>query len=307
MLPNDAAQLVKISKGEKPQGGSYKANQNGIFTFAYTQPYEVLLAASNKDEETFDFVAKVVEARTMLSLLSEEKTQDYERMVHKWAFAIRKVPYSSSFDEVLEASEEARKNLPKLLDLMDLNLRGLSYEVPGQQKRIRYILARVAFHLQQDVFNSTQSELRSIEELMITSKSRKNDPSSTTGFHIEHIFPKAQRQRDKFTESDKLNLIHCLGNLTLLNPFDNEAVKDMLPGELEKQNNFVGSHLFMNKMLVPASRLENNVSKLTWEILKSEKQHLNHDLENWDAAAIEDRQAFLIRTFRSLIEKDLGL
>lgn len=307
MLPTDASQLVKISKGEKPQGGFYKANQNGIFTFAYTQPYEVLLSASNKDEETFDIIARVVEARTMLSLLSEEKTQDYERMVHKWAFAIRKIPYTSSFDEVLEASDEARKNLPKLLDLMELNIRGLSYEVPGQQKRIRYILARIAFHVQQDIFKSTQSELRSIEELMLTSKSRKSDSASTTGFHIEHIFPKSLRQRDKFSDSEKISLIHKIGNLTLLNPFDNEAVKDMLPSETDKQNNFVGSNLFINKMLVAATRLENNVSRVTLEILKSEKQHLNHDLDNWDAAAIEDRQNYLIRTFRSLIEKDLGL
>lgn len=306
-LPLDAANLVKISKGEKPMGGWYKGHQNGIFSFSYTQPYEVLLAASNKDEETFDFVARIVEARTMLSLLAEEKTQDYERMVHKWAKEISALPYTASFEDVVTASEEATKGVAKLFDLLDLNLRSLSYEKSGDQKRIRYVLARLAFHMQADVFKVTQSEIRSIEDLMLTSKARKNETGSKTGFHIEHIFPKALRQHRSFSDPNNLGLIHTLGNLTLLNPFDNEQVSDMLPHEDGKLRNFLGSHLYLNKLLIPVDRLESSVSPKQFEIFKSEKQHFPHSLSDWGAVAIQARTDYLVKTFRSVIERDLGI
>jgi uncharacterized protein with ParB-like and HNH nuclease domain len=306
-LPMDASNLVKISKGEKPMGGWYKGHQNGIFSFSYTQPYEVLLAASNKDEETFDFVARIVEARTMLSLLAEEKTQDYERMVHKWAKSIRSIPYTASFEEVVNASEEATRGAAKLFDLLDLNLRSLSYENSGDQKRIRYVLARLAFHMQAEVFQVTQSEIRSIEELMLTSKAKKNDNASKTGFHIEHIFPKALRQQRFFNDLNSMNLIHSLGNLTLLNPFDNEEVSDMLPSEEGKLRNFLGSNLFLNKLLSPADRLENSVSPKQLEVFRAEKQHFSYSLSDWGAEAIRARTDYLVKTFKQIIERDLGI
>lgn len=306
MLPKKAGVLVKISKGERPQGGFYKDNQNGIYAFSYVQPYEVLLAADEKDEETFDIVASVVEARTMLSLLAEEKTQDYERMVHKWAQKISGLPYSASLDEVLKASEEPWKANAKLLEAMQLNIRRLRYNIPGQQKRIRYVLAKVAAHLQQDVFKITQAESTTVEELMSTSKAKKGESSSKTGLHLEHIFPKSQKQKNNFDKPEAYDLIESIGNLTLLNPFDNSAVTDMLPEEKDKQQNFIGSHLYLNKLLMPLSKLETNVSKVQLEKFIAEKSHLKHDLDDWGHEAITSRTNYVVDTFTKLIQRGLG-
>jgi hypothetical protein len=206
----------------------------------------------------------------------------------------------------LGASEEPWKANSKLIEAMQLNLRRLRYDNPGQQKRIRYVLARVAAHLQQDVFKITQAESTTVEELMSTSRAKRGESSLKTGLHLEHIFPKSQKQKNRFDKQDSYDLIETIGNLTLLNPFDNSAVSDMLPEERDKQQNFMGSHLYLNKLLVPIKKLESNVSKVQLEKFVAEKAHMVNDLDDWGHDAITKRTKYIVDTFTKLIQRGLG-
>jgi hypothetical protein len=248
--------------------------------FKWVQHLQVLLAGDGFALRSYRELADVVDNRAMLSMLSGEKNQDFERVVHKWSHAIRELSPSATRKEILTASAVVLGNLDELLLDMRREVPKLSYKTQSQRNKLRYVLARTSQAVEAMAdSNYSRNELL-VQLIQPTSRGVRK-------YHIDHIYPQSDRQSSSW--SGPSEILHSIGNLTLLHPDDNQAQADMLPTEVEKQVNFAGSKLIINQALCGDDMLRNVQSRVA-SAVQQVKAHGETDLNNWDESQIRARE-----------------
>ena len=277
---DNRANALQLATHNKAPDGSIVSETPGTFMFKWVQHLQVLLAGDGFAPRSYKELADVVENRAMLSMLSGEKNQDFERVVHKWSHAIRELSPSATRKEILTASAVVLGNLDELLSDMRREIPKLSYRAQSQRNKLRYVLARTA----QAVEAMADSNYLRNELLvqLIQPPSR-----GVRKYHIDHIYPQSDRQRSNWTGS--VDILQSIGNLTLLHPDDNQAQADMLPTEIDKQVNFAGSKLIINQALCSDDMLRNVQSRVAAAV-QQVKTFGATDLNHWDESQIRARE-----------------
>ena len=241
------------------------------------QQWTVTSASRRKSQAIQEALAEVVEARTLLSAVTRERSQDFERVISPWAQAIAQLPDNIDSDvrsKVLDASKSALVDLRATLAGLPANLNSLTYEKPADRKRIKLILALVS------------------REMGKTIKHDSSDfPLSTflgKTYDLEHIEPKSRVGSVKFNEENRY-LIHSLGNLTLWYKSDNRSKGDVEPAR--KMSQYAKSSVLLTQALCPIDMLSGD------EGYDSEWNKLGvgteNKLETWSVSDIQDRQELL--------------
>jgi hypothetical protein len=277
---DNRANALQLATHNKAPDGSIVSETPGTFMFKWVQHLQVLLAGDGFAPRSYKELADVVENRAMLSMLSGEKNQDFERVVHKWSHAIRELSPSATRKEILTASAVVLGNLDELLSDMRREIPKLSYRAQSQRNKLRYVLARTAQAVEAMAdSNYLRNELL-VQLIQPTSRGVRK-------YHIDHIYPQSDRQRSNWTGS--VDILQSIGNLTLLHPDDNQAQADMLPTEIDKQVNFAGSKLIINQALCSDDMLRNVQSRVAAAV-QQVKTFGATDLNHWDESQIRARE-----------------
>lgn len=306
-LPKQARNLKLLSNRHNPVSDVEAATLVGTHLFKMVQHFEILLAGTHLNVPSFETLIQIVEERSVLSSLSGEKNQAFERIIHPWAESVSKLPEQATPDEVRAASAKASEGLGELLITAKAKISTLRYSTQTHQLKLRYLLARIARDFQQ----SDGVNPRPLWDYMSTSRTADEGP----GFDLDHIFPKSDAKREDWRGQD-YDLIHSIGNLVLLHPGDNRLQSDALPWELQmgqdaqpvkdgageviriKQAVYAASGLAINKTLVPLPQL-GILRREQIDAITLAQEIAPPSLDNWDDQSIIERQEL----YWSILEK----
>lgn len=175
------------------------ANMLGADFFKGTQYLPVLLAGSHLVQ--YDHLSELVNGRYLIYILSQERTQDFESMIPRWAKKIADLQKSASKKEI----EEASCSVPGVrLDqgkLAGLENRLMDLSSPRDDRKIRLVLV---LHL------TYENGLCELPEFL-----KKYRPNKHTGFDLDLILNK----EDISNKADKVDLkdYYGIGNVALIN------------------------------------------------------------------------------------------
>jgi hypothetical protein len=304
-LPAEAKALAFISNGRLPTGHATELTYGSHF-FKWVQHLEVLLAGRHLSEESYLELAKIVEARVMLSLFSAEKNQKLESILHVWSERIGKLNQHASREDILKASENVLKisDIKERIGDLETQLSLLTYSKRNQQVKIRYVLSRCAMAIEFKYADEHARNDNSLRKFMLTSK------GVNTGYDLDHIFPQSLSRRGDWIGTDKAadseTVINSLGNLVLLHPDDNRMQNDVLPSDNDKKRNFSSSGLIANRMLLTKDEM-GPLPKRIDEVVTHFQSDYPMSLSKWGEEEVNLRQKLCFNLFKEALLEDLGI
>jgi hypothetical protein len=263
-------------------------NSDGTRHMKFVQNYAVLLAGSHLSTSSYELLEKRVEAAAMLWMLAEKGPNKYDTMASRWAIDVAKLGADATIQEIVGAT-------PIEVSFVDLERIGreriadLRYgRTDGNTKRIRYILARVAYEL--NLVGADQNF--TVADFLTTTKTDGRSKKTTPGFDIEHVSPKSLNEFEDMTDS--------LGNLTLLHHDDNKVAGIDTPRG--KANKYQGSLCFATRALseVPQTndRIEKSISIYRVAVVDG--------TEDWNIDMVNARANMYKSILFDALQKDLG-
>lgn len=282
--------LEAVSAGTHP--ASY-AVEGGRFLDS-KQLWLPVLATRDFPEKVAAQICRFVSARTVLSLLAEERSQAFERPLSPWTYQIwelaREKGAKAAYSDFLELgkTQELRQSAADLLDLLPFTVGRLNYS--DDSRRVRLVLALATVELER-IFKTDLGD----QPLSVFLNSEVYD--------IDHIYPsglvgKTESARDLDERAD------YLGNLALLHfPKNRSAGKGLPASKVDKY--FQATFALSKSLAWPEGALEKVISSGTADLSKFKKDA--KQLEDWSSESIRLRTDAYANLLRRRLERDLGL
>lgn len=212
-LGKSASYLKDVSAS---QIGALNSHFLGTKYFNTVQHLPLALAVQHLEgnEALLHGAQRVIDARIVLSLLGQEKSQTLESRIWPWAHKLSTLDVNSSLDELIEASVEALADVPVLLETAQLHFHNLRYSSRRDLKRIRYILAACEDY-SHGVLAGEVENPNYFAGLVFPARGQQ--------FHVDHVFPKSLIDPNDIDLDAGQDWVHAPGNLCLLHPSDNQA------------------------------------------------------------------------------------
>jgi uncharacterized protein with ParB-like and HNH nuclease domain len=276
-LKDQALVFSKIASNKLMVSNDVNVEMLGADYFKGTQYIPVLLAGSKL--KNYNYLSELVNSRYLLYIFSQERTQDFETMVPKWAKAINELPAAASKADI----DKATQSIPGLCfdaaRLSTLKSKLAELSSPKDERKIRVVLATVAL--------AYESELTPLPELL-----KKYSARTHKGFDFDLILNVAGIQE---LDLDSEERAECLGigNSTLVNGLAKHYASKKPSAKadiyLEDQN-------ALTRALAPAS---NQGNKALVAAAKEIQKGFEPDLYSWDLDQIRLRREFIISEFIS--------
>ena len=282
-LPVNAKSLLSLVKGEHPVFESipeiFLASELGS-----VQHYSVLLAGSQiSDEKAYRTLMSQVNYRTMLYMLSKERTQSFDLMVPEWANAVHSLKAGATVEQLKEVYRNVAIPTEEIFYNLQLRMSEWLYGSAGDRKKMRAVLALLSTHL-----NNACGKPLKIQDAMRSSRRGGIQP-----WQLEHIAPQSRN-----TEP----IWHGIGNLVLLAPTDNLEASDKDPSL--KKLHYNQSELVLTKTLSDMPIVNTSATKVSELYSKLGNFAPSWSLDSWDKKAIDARGEFyykyLVDIFKSL-------
>ena len=236
LLAKDGQDFRAIGTGFKPvrAGGGLSQNLVGTRTFKAIQHFNVLMGGTNLEKAAYEQLEKLVEARTIIQIFSEEPSQDFEKILPKWASRIHKLGAEGSVQDVVKESLESFKGVEQLIQRIPSFVSRLRYSnTDGRPRqsdidRIRYVLAR-ANHRAEIRAGENYSGIRMFMET--TAGEGLALPRD-----IDHILAKSDKSvKANWSDLESTEALQSIGNLALLSSSVNQKSGDTAPANKEEQ------------------------------------------------------------------------
>lgn len=256
------------------------------------QQWTVTSAARNLQPDVQLEVAEIVEARTVLSAIVRERSQDFERVISPWAkrvAAIGEEPVGAPKKAALEASKPALAGLKKIIaNELPARVADLTYESSADRKRIKLILALVnremAITIRHDTGDFALSQFLS------------------KTYDIEHIEPQSRAGSENYNDENRY-LVNSIGNLTLWYKTPNRGMRDASPSD--KLSSYSQSSVLMTQALCPIDVLSGESSEdVNWDQVGATNVNI---LSDWGPARIMTRQNQMSKWLARYFERALNL
>lgn len=282
-LPVNAKSLLSLVKGEHPDFESipeiFLASELGS-----VQHYSVLLAGSQiSDEKAYRTLMSQVNYRTMLYMLSKERTQSFDLMVPEWANAVHALKAGATVEQLKEVYRNVALPTDEIFYNLQMRISEWLYGSAGDRKKMRAVLALLSTHL-----NNACGKPLKIQDAMRSSRRGGIQP-----WQLEHIAPQSRN-----TEP----IWHGIGNLVLLAPTDNLEASDKDPSL--KKLHYNQSELVLTKTLSDMPIVNTSATKVSELYSKLGNSAPSWSLDSWDKKAIDARGEFyykyLVHIFKSL-------
>lgn len=286
-IPIKAAALVHISKKNTPNGLSSESLQ-GAHYFGAVQHFTVLLAGSHLNQDSFKELARIVDDRTVLSILSRERSQDFERMIPEWSESIQRLPTTASTSDVHSASVRAMRDVNALIELARANFGRLQYSRPHEQDQIRYVLTRVSIKVE----SLARQTIESLWKRGLLERAGGQRPDKP--FDIEHVAPQSAGSSSDLSEFDWRQGI---GNLVLMHYSDNRAAGANHPSE--KVGHYNSSELLLTRLLCDFSDL-GALNQRIKRVVEKFQANRSWNLADWTKECTQNRE----NLYWELLESD---
>jgi hypothetical protein len=240
------------------------------------QQYPILMAARKiQDPVVFRRVVKQIANRTAFYTLSSERTQEFESLVPKWAHAIELAGPRITVAQADEAYMTTANISPEGFLRLESVIRELNYKSSGDRAKIRAILARLSWILDEKIGKHPANNT-SIYDYFLA-KAQKNGPAA---WHIDHIQPSLGASKE--------SPLHGLGNLTLMFPKDNMAMGATKPSG--KVAYYSQNPVYLTKSLTDMSTLiKSEKEKIEFFFKDAGVDKIKWNLENWNQESIDAR------------------
>lgn len=242
---------------------------------AARQHYILLLAGRHLEPELFSDLCRSIENLFFCYIITREPTKMFERSFASWAKELREASDAKALGRFVK--ERLEKDMAAHSDRFDFAFTELA-QSKMQQYRIKYILARLTQHIEQQAWGNPADE--------------SADKYLDSSVNIEHILPqtptaKVRAAFDKPEQYDEY--VERLGNLTLLENTINTSVSNgafdqKTPGY--KQSCFLLTKALAEK---PQVGVDTRLNRAVKELLS---------FKVWDSTSIEDRQKMLAKLAR---------
>lgn len=282
LLPKYALMLQQLVTRNHPIHGSVSE----IFLLGELgsiQHYSVLLAGADiENKDSFHFLARQVNLRTLLYILGRGRTQEFDLMIPKWAHAVYELGPKATKSQLVQVYKDFAT--PKEEDFQKLSseMEKWDYLVSSELKRIRAVLAFLSSEL-----NSLCNIPIKFEDTMRTRKIK----GEAHAWEVEHIQPKSIPNGLP---------VNSIGNLVLLAPPDNNDLSNKEP--IVKVKHYEKCLLQITS-LVSGQENYNKIfdGKIAKLLQVLEVDPTKWDLKNWDLNAIEARKGFYFKYLSQLI------
>lgn len=273
----DATAYARFIAGQDAQGrlNHYLSNLRYLSGSA-RQHLILLLAGQRLPIDLFTELCRQVENLYFAYVITRSDTRDFERLFAKWAKEVRTIQGREQLDVFIASRVQPEKE--SLAPQFELSLMQLD-EQSIQKYRMRYVLAKLTQYVDERAWGS-------------------EGPAANLGTYInsrvdiEHILPQTPSAEVKvaFDRLDEMPLyIHRLGNLTLVEKSINCSVGNGLFSD--KKQAYRQSNFLLTKSLGEHVQVGFNtaVDRAVQEL---------EDFDEWSSAAIDRRQALLLRLAR---------
>ena len=278
--------LASILSGMTPSANP-ELNSDGTRFMKFTQNTGVKLAASGLNTAAYDYLSSRLEARALVSLMSLERSQNYEALVVNWSHSLQALDDSAGKSEVIEAVQMSDGDLEELLQRAKVSSAALRYgKTPGQTSRIRLLLAIANDELLK-LAPKQHANLRSYLET-----SKKIRGKEHPGYDIEHVGAAS-------TASKTLGeAVDSLGNLALFYSKDNRSAG---AAAVEfKAESYGGSICYATKVLTSKADQDKEL-----EAVIGKYRSDTVDSGHWGLESVERRFEFYWSLFEAKIRREL--
>jgi len=276
----DSAEAYALFVGGNNKDGTPNRYLDNIrrLSGAARQHLILLLAGKHLPTESFTELARHLENLFFAYIIAREPTREFERTFAQWAPELRQVKSHDELVMFLERSfRPAKRNLAARFTLAFDEL----YEGSVQKYRIRYILAKLTQHINEQAWGSTGPQAH-------LSMFMGGD------VEIEHILPQTPSPEvaASFDKKDEIeDYIYSLGNLTLVEKTINCSVGNGLFDK--KRGAYEESNFLLTKSL--ARKVKVGLNTAVDRAVK--------DLplfEEWTSKSIDRRQELLASLARQV-------
>jgi uncharacterized protein with ParB-like and HNH nuclease domain len=261
LMESEVESLNYLSVNKTPFGEvtetNYFTNLTGTF-----QHLPALMLAKKFGETNYGLVAQCIEDRTVLFLLSGERTADYEKFVPKLMRTLSDLDPGSTAEEIKQAFRgiETSEDVKDLLNKAALGVSALSYGKAGSPRRKqRYIVSRVVQEL------NREAGIRVFDLVDMMKQTKNNAP-----FELDHVYPQSADPSLEHGDS--------VGNLVLLAGPLNRGLQASMPFSRDKVNAYIAS----NSMFNYAISLESST-----DLPNSQRQVVDRIRTEWTKAYAE--------------------
>lgn len=246
--------------------------------FKGTQYLPVLLAGSHF--VNYDFLSELVNGRYLIYILSQERTQEFESMVPRWAKKISELPKMASEKDIAEATKSVQGVALDQGKLAGLRNRLQDLSSPRDDRKIRLVLAAVSM--------SFENGLCDMQEFL-----KKYKPNKHTGFDLDLILSKEEISRlgIDLKSGDSISDYYGLGNIALVNG-QSKHYSNKLP---QSKEDLYGNDKGVLTRALSSSPLsgDRTLNKIAKEI----REDFAANLYEWNIEQIRKRRGFIIETF----------
>lgn len=290
--PTDFAQDFDIDATYILDYSDLKHGLHGKFEELYlakhlksVQHYPLLLAIRKySDPKVFKRVVKQIHNRTSFYVLAQERTQEFEKIIPKWASELNKLGSNATVDKVDAIYLKEAKLNDSDFEKLQAEMMSWNYEIASDRFKIRSVLSHLSWYM--DLYLGKPNG-----ETPEYFKTRKKK-SEKFGWDIDHVLPSSKGASSEW--------VHGIGNLVLLFPQDNRGLQDKMP--TEKKKTYLQHPIYLTKTISGIDGLDEGDQKKINKLLKEAGiTQLDWNIQNWTDSSIEARARF----YFELLKHDL--
>jgi len=284
-IQEKARVFSKIAGNKLIASNDLNENMVGADFFKGTQYLPVLLAGSHL--KNYEHLSELVNYRYLIYILAQERTQDFESMVPRWAKVISELPADASAETVSKVTTAVPNVALDPVGLLTLEKRLEDLASPKDERKMRLILSLVSLNFEVGLCDLTEFL-------------KKYRPNKHSGFDTDLILSADDIQElGVDPQSPDYREYLGLGNFVLIN---GQAKHYANKPPATKEDLYGNDKGVLTRALSstpnPADTTLNGIAR---EIRKS----VDFDLYSWDIDAIRERRSFIIKEFISTIPSSL--
>lgn len=276
-IQDKARIFSKIAGNKFIDSNEVNKDLTGADFFKGTQYLPVLLAGSKL--KNYEHLSKLVNSRYLIYILSQERTQDFESMVPRWAKAIDELQTNASIDKIDQVTSSITKLPLDQIRLQNLKNSLSDLSVPKDERKMRLVLSLVSL--------SYENGIVELSEFL-----RKYRRNNHQGFDLDLILNPDEISKVSVNAEDPNHREYFgIGNLALVNGQAKHYANKLPQSKEDLYGNDKG---VLTRSLSSSPGIGDKVLN---EIAQEIRSEVAFDLYNWDLNSIRNRREFLINRF----------